>query len=277
MNRPFPGSDGPYNSRVSPADTGRDGRNRLRRLIGKCVRINLVGDETIEGRFIAFCRDYIVLKTKDGVVYVNADQVESIEENGADRSGGQRPPFIRAANFRDLVEQFEDEFVKIKWGRRDKVKGFVTDVSGNIMTVVDNNRMIQIFIDKIKAIQPLSDRERLGHRSGCNRTEGSRTRGDRTGGSRTQGNRTGGVEVTLPGVVSPEAVFPLGSDGNRTGGNRTGSGNHRTGGDDIHWMLGNNLLPEPTFRPNRYGVPESLLLASAKRKKKSSSKPKRKS
>ncbi|MFD1953667.1 hypothetical protein ACFSL6_05595 [Paenibacillus thailandensis] len=253
MNRSFSRSCGSYDPRVSPAGAGDDGRDRpdrrnvLRKLIGKCVCINLVGDDTVKGKLIAVCRGYLVLQTKHGVVYVNANQVESIEEAGSDRGSRRRPRFIRALDFRDLVEQFEDEFVKITWGREDKVKGFVSDVSGNRMTLIADNRIVVVFIDKIKTIQPISARDRLGHCS-----LGDRTSGNRTAGSGASSDSA--LEQLAPGALQPGVAEP--------------------GGIGMNWAVGETVLPEPVYRPNRYGVPKELLLAGNRKKRKAASKPK---
>ncbi|WP_165279964.1 DUF2642 domain-containing protein [Paenibacillus protaetiae] len=242
MSRCFPGPfAGPFAGRgpIDPTrqNPSRNRRNGLKRMIGNFVCINLVGDEKVEGRLIAVCRDYIVLRTRDGIVYVNANQVESVAENGANRSRGSRTPrFIRAANFHDLVRQLENEFVKITFGRNDKVKGYITDVCDNTATVVDCHKLVSVYIDKIKTIRPLNDRDRLG--SGSN------------------GNRSNPANI-VPAEIAPVAAGNAGRSG-RSRGETIGSNN------ELEWALG--TIPEPEFRPNRYGVPESLLLNGAKKK-----------
>lgn len=303
----FCGPYGPY--RVSPTyrsnrngnrnrNSNRDrARNTMRRLIGTCVTIHLTGDETIKGKLIAICRGYIVLQKGRDVIYVNAAQVESIAERSMDNDDRTRPRFIRAVSFRDLVRALENEFVKIRWGRRNTLTGFISNVSGNIVTVIVGRRIVQVYIDNIKTIQVLSDRERLDDCSSGNRTSGDRIPGtDGIGGERTSGGRSSSGRSTsgiglggpfAPGRISPALIGPTGngrsrgnrsssSDGcSRSRGERTSGGRSmgertsggRSIGNDFSWP-DRNLLPEFDFQPNRYGVPESLLLNGTRKRKK---------
>ena len=57
--------------------------------IGKTVKINRGGPESIVGRLIAVHADYIVLLTKDGIVYVNTAHIKSITEGKSSHTTGR--------------------------------------------------------------------------------------------------------------------------------------------------------------------------------------------
>ncbi|MCA0755441.1 hypothetical protein KP806_10295 [Paenibacillus sp. N4] len=54
--------------------------NFVEGLVGKCVKINRGGPESLEGKLLAVKSDFYVLKTRKGIVYINADHVKSITE-----------------------------------------------------------------------------------------------------------------------------------------------------------------------------------------------------
>ncbi|MFC4777001.1 hypothetical protein ACFO9Q_09415 [Paenibacillus sp. GCM10023252] len=209
-----------------------DKHGYLNRLVGKNVKINRGGPESLQGKLLAVESDYLVLSTKEGIVYITTSHVKSITELDNNKSGGFTPDYIVASNFKGVLRALNQKFVQINWGGPEKVEGFLAEVGNDaVLLVVGGKEVAQIQIMHIKTIKVAgkgdnksggnkdnnSGNKSGGNKSGGNksggnnRTGGSNTGGNRTGGNRTGGNRTGGART----------------GGNRTGGSRTGG---RTGG-----------------------------------------------
>ncbi len=64
----------------SPRSGGVRDHNFLQSLIGKNVKINRGGPDSIQGKLLAVKSDFLVLSTNEGVVYVASSHVKSITE-----------------------------------------------------------------------------------------------------------------------------------------------------------------------------------------------------
>lgn len=209
------------NIKCCGSHVGGQERRHPGHFVGSEVEVRFGGGDCIEGRLIAICGDYLVLKTRHHhLVYINARQVRSITElHCSHRSVGQ-VKFIRAQNFHCVVRELRLQFVIIDLGRGDKVKGFISEVGPNNVLLVDNNQLTQIPIHQIRAISPVC--QSRGHRSGGHRTGGHRTGGHHTGRHHTGGNRVGG-----------EFAGSCRSRGDRVGGQMTGGCRRTTGVDPV--------------------------------------------
>jgi len=171
-----------------------DNRSRpdsLEDLVGKKVKINRGGPNSIVGKLLAVKSDYLVVWTKEGVVYVNKKHVKSITElsttggrtDGTRGTGGTRgdrsdkhrkPDFIKADNFRGVLKALEHKFVQVNTGGPEKVEGFLCDVKKDHILVVADDKKIKIFIDHIRSIKKLDKKKRTDGTTGG--TTGGRTR-----------------------------------------------------------------------------------------------------
>lgn len=218
-------------------------RDCLRDLVGKEVKINRGGHDSLEGKVLAVKSDYLVLCSNHKIFYINTEHVKSITElfckdkskgnkkdgnksggnkSGGNKTGGNRSrgnccrdkKFIKANNFRGVLKALEQEFVVVNTGGHEKVEGFLVEVCRDSIKIVHNKELIQVLIDHIKSIRKENKScgscgNRSGNRSG-NRKEGNNK--DNKSGNKNQGNRTGNRH-----------------EGNRSGnhneGNRTGNRN----------------------------------------------------
>lgn len=160
----------------------------LRNLIGKNVKINRGGPDSLEGKLIAVQNDYVVLKTKDGVIYINASHVKSITELPTHKSRGWKPKYIVANSFVGVLRKLTKSFVQINSGGPEKVEGFIAEVSDDSLLLVDGQDLLRIPLFHIKTVKQAG---KYATYSG-GRTEGSRTRGDETKGHKTKGHKTKG-------------------------------------------------------------------------------------
>lgn len=190
-----------HKSHRSNGSTGV-GNTELKNLVGEFVRINRGGPESLEGKLLAVKSDYLVLATREGVVYVDLDHVKSVTGFAKGKSGGTGNEFIHANSFRGVINALTKEFVQINWGGPEKVEGFLAEVQGNTALLVANNQVVYILVDHIKTIK------KLGGKSGGNKS------GNKSGGNQG-GNQSGGNKNKNKSGAQQ-------SGGNKTG-NRTGA------------------------------------------------------
>ncbi|WP_236346656.1 DUF6897 domain-containing protein [Paenibacillus plantiphilus] len=153
----------------------------LRNLIGKNVKINRGGPDSLEGKLIAVQSDYIVLQTKDGIIYVNTSHVKSITELPTHKTKGWTPKYIVARNFLGVLRKLTKKFVQINSGGPEKVEGFIAEVSADSVLLVDGQDLLQIPLFHIKTVKQTGKYVTYG---------GGRTGGQRTGGDETHGHKT---------------------------------------------------------------------------------------
>lgn len=190
----------------------RSNQNFLQSLVGKNVKINRGGPESLEGKLLAVKSDYLVLSTKEGVVYISTSHVKSITElPGSNKSGHRDPSFVNAANFNGVIRSFNHEFVQINWGGPEKVEGFVAEVGNDSVLLVVGKEVVQIQLFHIKTIKAAGKNKSGGNKSGSNNNNNNnnnnkdksndnknknKTQGNRTGGNRSGKNRANAASVT---------------------------------------------------------------------------------
>lgn len=164
----------------------------LRNLIGKNVKINRGGPDSLEGRLIAVQSDYVVLQTKDGVIYINTSHVKSITELPTHKTKGWTPNYIVARNFLGVLRKLTKKFVQINSGGPEKVEGFIAEVSDDSVLLVDGQDLLQIPLFHIKTVKQTGKYVTYGGgRTGGQRTGGDETHGHKTKGPKSRGPRTG--------------------------------------------------------------------------------------
>ncbi|WP_317982248.1 hypothetical protein [Paenibacillus glycanilyticus] len=203
------------NGKSTGTGTTGTGNTELRNLVGETVRINRGGPESLEGKLLAVKNDYLVLSTKEGVVYVDLSHVKSVTGFATSKSGGTSTDYINANNFRGVINALTKEFVQINWGGPEKVEGFLAEVQGNTALVVAaNNQVVYLLVDHIKTIK------KLGGKSGGNKSGGNQ--GGNQGGNKSGGNKNNNKSGN--------------KNNNKSGGNKSGN---RTGAQAQGQSTGN--------------------------------------
>ncbi|RAR44168.1 hypothetical protein [Paenibacillus sp. MDMC362] len=222
-------------------------------LVGRKVKINRGGPDSIEGLLLDAQSDYLIAVADGGFVYVKDDHVKSITDTG--KSGGARESIVNpitAYNFVGVMQALRYRLVKINRGGPEKLEGIIVDVNQNyLILTVKGQEVVHIPVSHIKSItvvrgggnnksgsnqnqnsnsQGNQSNQSQGNRSGGNQSGGNqggnRAGGNQSGGNQSGGNRAGGNQ----------------SGGNRTGGNQTRGNQTRgnqTGGDWMNWTGGN--------------------------------------
>jgi len=157
--------------------------------IGKTIKINRGGPESIVGKLIAVHADYIVLLTKDGVVYVNTHHIKSITEGKTNQSIGRtigRTGYIVAHSFHDVLRRLTKHFVQINQGGPEKVTGFIVEVGPDTLLLVSGKEVIRIPLFHIRTVS-LARRDGSDDKS---KDDSQRSQGQRSGG-RDSGSGSG--------------------------------------------------------------------------------------
>jgi spore coat protein B len=159
----------PHRSHRSHRSDGK--RNFLDALVGEQVKINRGGPNAIFGKLLAVKSDYLVVFTREGVVYVKTNHIKSITDlDGSHGTGGSRTggtggsrgsrsigskdkDFIKADNFRGVLNALNQKFVQVNWGGPEKVVGFLAEVTQDRILVVSDHKKVEIFIAHIQSIK----------------------------------------------------------------------------------------------------------------------------
>ena len=228
-------------------------------LVGRNVKINRGGPDSIEGLLLDAQSDYLVAVADGGFVYVKDDHVKSITDTG--KSGGARESIVNpitAYNFVGVMQALRYRLVKINRGGPEKLEGIIVDVNQNyLILTVKGQEVVHIPVSHIKSITVV--RGGGNNQSGSNQNQNSNSQGNQSNQSQSQGNRSGGNQSggnqggnrsggnQSGGNKGGNRTGGNQSRGNRTGGNqsrgnRTGGNQTRgnqTGGDWMNWTGGN--------------------------------------
>lgn len=179
---------------------------RANNLIGRQVKINRGGPDMVEGQLVAIPADFMVVSTKDGIVYVNAVHVKSITETGqsggttGNRSGNRSrsAAFITASSFRSLLSKLRHQFIQINRGGPEKIDGFLAEINSDSLLVVVNREIIRIPVFHIKTVNVSgkgknnngNSSKNGNNKSGNNKSGNKNKSGNRS--NNRSGNRSGG-------------------------------------------------------------------------------------
>lgn len=208
-----------HKSHQHKSSKGNGTKTFLEGLVGQYVKINRGGPESLQGTLVAVKNDYLVLWTKEGIVYVSSSHVKSITDFPSDKSKGHTPQYIQASSFIGVIRALNQKFVQINWGGPEKIEGFIAEVGSTSLLLVVNREVVQIQLFHIKTIKQLGQNTSRGDRSGGNN---NRTGGSNTGGNK---NRTGGSNNERNKNCTDGAN--KGGDKNRTGGSNTGKNKNK--------------------------------------------------
>ncbi|MBW7454651.1 hypothetical protein K0U00_11475 [Paenibacillus sepulcri] len=206
-----PGSKGhkSYTSNASDASPSMGGGshydNYLNSLIGKQIKINRGGPESLVGRLVGVQSDYVALYAKEGTVYINSSHVKSITElEGSKSQGSWTPNYIVASDFVGVLHKMVKSFAQVNWGGPEKVEGFIAEVGNqSLLLVVNGQDLMRIPLYHIKTVKSsgkYASSGSKGNKSGSGSKSGG-TQGSGSGGKSggTQGSRTGGSQGNKSG------------------------------------------------------------------------------
>lgn len=165
-------------------------------LIGYHVKINRGGPDSVEGTLIAVPADYLVLSSRDGIVYVNGSHVKSITEGNASASRSRSANYIAASSFQSLLGKLRHEFIMVNRGGPEKVEGFLAEVNSNFLLLIVGREYVRIPVYHIKTVSVTSNKSgnksnKNNNNNNSNGKKGNNKSGGQSGGQQG-GNRTGG-------------------------------------------------------------------------------------
>lgn len=191
----------------------------MRGLVGREVKINRGGPDSIQGTLMDVRWDYMAVSCKEGMVYVNDAHVKSITDTG--RSGGARGPMgnpIPANTFLGVMQALRFRPVQINRGGPEKVEGILADANQNqLILTMKNQEIIRIPLQHVKSVSLVrGSSNNNSNNNGKNTSQGNKTQNTQSGGNRSQGNRSAGNQAC----------------GNKSQGNK--SGNNKSRGNQSH-------------------------------------------
>lgn len=204
-----------YNNSHKSNKSGNKDHNFLQSLVGKNVKVNRGGPDSLQGKLHSVKSDYLVLNTNEGVVYIADSHVKSVTEGGAsnssggnksgsgNRSGSRSTEVIRANNFNGVIRAMNQTFVQLNSGGPEKVEGFIAQAGSNSILLVSGKEAMQIQNFHIKSIKAAGSNKSGGNNNNKNNNNSknenkSNSKNENKSDSKnnnknkTQGNRSGG-------------------------------------------------------------------------------------
>ncbi|WP_066363149.1 hypothetical protein, partial [Neobacillus drentensis] len=126
--------------------------------IGKVIKVDRGGPESKIGMLMDASDDLMVLLTEDdGLVYYNMKHIKSFTDNikGQMKLNIQVPKdfkFIKAANFKELLDSLKLKWIKINRGGPEKLEGVLTEVENDSVFLINNQEIIRISLLHIRSI-----------------------------------------------------------------------------------------------------------------------------
>ncbi|MFC5405666.1 hypothetical protein [Cohnella soli] len=182
-------------------------------LIGKNVRINRGGPDSVQGVLVATPANFLVVLSEGVIVFVNGIHVKSITEGvsggrsggksggrsggkSGGRSGGRSHGFsghksiITASSFHGVLTRLRHKHIQINRGGPEKLDGFLAEVSSNEVLLIVNRELVRIPIFHIKNVS-LSLKS-SGNKSGGNKNNNNKSNNKKSsGGNKSSGGKSG--------------------------------------------------------------------------------------
>ncbi|PAF31290.1 hypothetical protein [Paenibacillus sp. 7516] len=217
----------------------------LRGLLGREIKINRGGPDSVTGTLMDVRWDYMAMSCKEGIVYVNETHVKSITETG--RSGGNRAAAlgnpIPSNTFLGVMQALRFRRVQINRGGPEKVEGILADANQNqLVMALKNQEIVRIPMQHVKSVSLVRGSNNNNSNNNNNNTnnngnntsqgnqaaQGNRSQGNQAAqGNQSRGNRSQGAQQGAQGNRS------RGNQGNQSKGNKSGgnkSGGNKSGG-----------------------------------------------
>ena len=126
--------------------------------IGKVIKVDRGGPESKIGMLMDASDDLIVLLTEDdGLVYYNSKHIKSFSDNikGSMKLSIEVPKdfkFIKAANFKELLDSLKFKWIKINRGGPEKLEGVLTEVENDSVFLINNQEIVRLSLLHIRSI-----------------------------------------------------------------------------------------------------------------------------
>ncbi|WP_413405424.1 hypothetical protein [Paenibacillus amylolyticus] len=218
----------------------------IRGLLGREIKINRGGPDSIQGTLTDVRWDYMAMNCKEGIVYVNESHVKSITDTG--RSGGNRNAAmgnpIPSNTFLGVMQALRFRRVQINRGGPEKVEGILADANQNqLIMTLKNQEIVRIPMQHVKSVSLVrggnnnnnnnnsSNNTSQGNQAaqGNQVAQGNQSRGNRSQGNQAaqgnqaQGNKSGGNKSRSNQGNRSQGQRVQGnqSQGNKSGGNKS--------------------------------------------------------
>lgn len=229
-------------------------------LVGKKVRINRGGPDSVEGTLYAVESNYLVVLAKDGIVYIKTIHVKSItvglgsggRTTGSSTSGrtsgrsqGTTRPIIIEYNFNGVLNKLKHQKVQINRGGPEKIEGLLVDVTSDTVLIIVKNELVRVLLSHIKSLtlpwrnsgkkdnSNSKQNNNASQSSGKNKNSNSNAsagnagtggnRNRRTSGNTTAGNTATGGNRNRRRTTGNTTAGNTGTGGNRNRGRTTGN------------------------------------------------------
>ncbi|MCM3174262.1 hypothetical protein [Paenibacillus sp. MER 99-2] len=175
----------------------------MRGLLGREIKVNRGGPDSVQGTLTDVRWDYMAIKCKEGIVYVNETHVKSITDTGrsvGNRSAGMGNP-IPANTFLGVMQALRFRRVQINRGGPEKVEGILADANQNqLIITLKNQEIVRIPIQHVKSVSVIrgggnnNNNTSQGNQTaqGNQAAQGNQSRGNRSQGNQAQSNKSGG-------------------------------------------------------------------------------------
>ncbi|MCR8659770.1 hypothetical protein [Paenibacillus endoradicis] len=130
---------------------------QLSSLIGKKVQLDRGGPESRIGLVLAVGDDYLVLSTvNDGIVYYYVDHIKSITLVKSDSSQDVIKPitrlnYVSSGSMKNVFESMKYKQIQINRGGPECVKGVLTEIYDDYITIVLKEEVLLILYSHIKS------------------------------------------------------------------------------------------------------------------------------
>jgi len=210
-------------------------------LIGRDIRVNRGGHDSVEGTLLAIPGDYLVLLSDNVICYVNGAHVKSITEgsttgSGSGGTGGNRSrrvhkSFITASNFQSLLGRLKHKHVQINRGGAEKLDGFLAEVSTDNALLIVDRELVRIPTFHIKNVcasqknQNKNNNNNNNNNNNKNENKNDNKNNNKSGGGNKGNSKSGS------GNKSNSKSGGSKSGGGKSGGSKSG-GKNRSGGQN---------------------------------------------
>jgi spore coat protein B len=216
----FFGFQNPMQNQQNPVQNQQNVAPQASHLIGRQVRINRGGPDSVQGILIAIPSDYLVILSDNIIVYVNGTHVKSITEGqtggkSGGRSGGSKgrsgvKSFIRASSFQSLLSKLRHKHVQINRGGPEKLDGFLAEISSDNVLLIVDRELVRIPTFHIKNVST-STKNNNNNNNNNNKNDNNKNDNNKNKSNKNDGNKSG--------------------KSNKAGGSQSGGGKNKKSGN----------------------------------------------
>ncbi|WP_391208187.1 hypothetical protein [Psychrobacillus sp. L4] len=127
-------------------------------LVDRVIKVDRGGPESRVGMLLSAADDHFTLLTEDdGIVFYNTQHIKSLTYNTKNQVEfgikiPERFEFIKADDFRGILEKLTLRWVKINRGGPETLEGVMDVVTDDFVTIVANEEIIRVSLFHIRNI-----------------------------------------------------------------------------------------------------------------------------